>query len=340
MSSRVKSYKAKAPVFIALLLSMATAKAQNVKRMADGHPDFSGFYNVDPKAGEESGANEQSSGPHVLKKLPDGSILYEHTGEVDAGTGLDTTPADGGPNVPPYKPEYMQKAKAIAATGYGNATKLDPMFDCKPLGVPRTQLQSLSVAFPILQIVQNPDALAILFEASPGPFYRIIYTDGRGHPNDLDTSYMGDSIGHWEGDTLVVDTIGLNDDTWYSAGTKMSGYANIHSEKEHVIERWSRSGNKLTYQATVEDPVMLTRPWVIPPKVMTVAVPGDYLQPEMCNTNDKSHLVSESEKDKYLCNWCNTDTLYGGSEGKTSTGVAIPDNLKDAAKTKATTPNK
>ena len=72
--------------------------------------------------------------------------------------------------------------------------------------------------------------------------YRIIYMDGREHPKDLDTSYMGNSIGHWEGDTLVIDTIGLNDETWLGRNK----YQEIHSDKEHVVERWTRTSDVLS----------------------------------------------------------------------------------------------
>ena len=68
----------------------------------------------------------------------------------------------------------------------------------------------------------NPAGIAVMYENSPGPVYRVIYTDGRQHPKDLDTSYMGNSIGHWEGDTLVIDTVGLNDETWLG-GAKIPG---------------------------------------------------------------------------------------------------------------------
>ena len=113
------------------------------------------------------------------------------------------------------------------------------------------------------QIVETPQIITILFESSPYSTYRIIYMDGRQHPNDLDTSYMGHSIGHWEGDTLVVDVVGLNDETWLGGGFTGFKNAKIHSDKEHVIERISRNGDVMTYEATVEDPVMFTKPWVV-----------------------------------------------------------------------------
>ena len=140
--------------------------------------------------------------------------------------------------------------KDILATVYGSSTALDPIMDCKPLGVPRTGVGVEEH----LQIIQHPNIVALLWENDPGPVYRVVYTDGRQHPKDLDTSYMGHSVGHWEGETLVVDVVGLNDETWIGGGTQGPRGANIHSDKEHVVERWTRNGDDLTYEATVEDP--------------------------------------------------------------------------------------
>ena len=145
---------------------------------------------------------------------------------------------------------------------------------------------------------------------------------------------MGDSIGHWEGSTLVVDVTGLNDETWLGGGTKPT-YASIHSDKLHVIERYTRTGNTLTLQQTVEDPVMFTRPWVLAPRSINIGPPGDYIQPAMCLVRDKEHFIKESETDKYLCNWCLPDSAYGGSKDSITTGEKIPDSLKGTLKQKA-----
>ncbi len=137
-------------------------------------------------------------------------------------------------------------------------------------------------------LVHTPEMLAILYEASPGPYWRIIYTDGRSHPEDPDTSYYGHSIGQWEGDTLVVDTVALNDETWL--GGRQSGnikFTTIHSDRMHVIERITRKGDRITHEVTVEDPVMFTRPWVMEPRTMRVNRTGDYNQPQVCVGRDE-----------------------------------------------------
>ena len=209
------------------------------------------------------------------------------------------------PSQPVYKPEYMAKVKAIGDAKYGGTTQLDPQFDCKPSGIPRG-------SFGTMQILQTPQAIGILFESPSDD--RIIYTDGRPHPKDLDTSFMGHSIGHWEGDTLVVDTIGLNDETWLGGDVRGADkYTSIHSDKEHVIERWTLKGDVLSYEATIEDPVMFAKPWVINPRHITRAVPGDYLMQFNCITNDKGHTITPSAKDKFVCVWCSPEGAYGAA---------------------------
>ena len=124
-----------------------------------------------------------------------------------------------------------------------------------------------------------------------GDQYRVIPMDGRAHTPlaDLDGTWKGESIGHWEGDTLVVDTIGFNDTSWLDYG----GY--FHSENMHVIERLRREGNTLTWQATVEDPDVLMKPWAINPRVQKLNPdPKATLAESLpCVERDLSHLVTK-----------------------------------------------
>jgi len=271
-------------------------------RLPDGHPDLTGYWNN----GQAGGASTRQ-----FERSNDGSILFDFgtnfNGDDYGGrqpcAANDETPRCLDPNEPPYKPEYMAKVKEIAATEYANTTALDPQMDCKPLGVPRAGLGGM-------EIVQGPQSVAILYESAPYSLYRIIYTDGRPHPADLDTSYMGHSIGHWEGDTLVVDVAGLSDETWLGGGGRQK-YATIHSDKEHVIERWTRNGDELNYEATVEDPVMFTKPWVIAPRKVRHAGPtlssNDGVLEQRCTVNDKDHFIKPSADDKPYCSYRCTD---------------------------------
>jgi hypothetical protein len=121
--------------------------------------------------------------------------------------------------------------------------------DCMPLAGP----QAFAVPYQF-QLVQSAHDLAIL-NGYPGTF-RIVPTDGGPHPPDPDPTWMGDSIAHWDGDTLVVDSVGFNDKT------EINGYK--HTDALHIIERFSRPNfETLTYEATMEDPNVFVKPWTM-----------------------------------------------------------------------------
>jgi len=257
-------------------------------RTSDGHPDLSGYWGGQNFAGQQ------------FERSNDGSILFDFStafNDRKPCSDDDDSPRCVDPNEPPYKPEYLAKVKEISATAYAGTTSLDPQMECKPLGVPRAGVGQM-------EVVQGPQSIAILYESAPYSLYRIIYMDGRPHPADLDTSYMGHSIGHWEGDALVVDVTGLSDETWLANRLK---YGNIHSDKEHVIERWTRKGDELTYEATVEDPVMFTKPWVNTPRKVQHAGPSlssnDGVLEQMCTKEDKNHFITPSSADSPHCNY-------------------------------------
>jgi len=261
----------------------ATTPAAPTPRLSDGHPDLNGFWS-NPQANSEDGGTPGQLG----FRSQDGSVLFDFGGP----NGFQGVPKQTA-NQPHYKPEYALKVKALADSMYGGSTNLDPMVQCKPMGIPRG-------GFGTMEIVQTPKVVALLFENPSDD--RVIYTDGRSHPKDQDTSFMGDSIGHWDGETLVVDVAGLNDETWYAGGVGgATNFSTIHSDKEHVVERWTRKGNGITYEATVEDPVMLAEPWIITPRHVQLAKPDDYLLQFNCITNDVGHIIQPTENDKFKC---------------------------------------
>jgi hypothetical protein len=271
--------------------------------MANGKPDFTGYY-INGVAGV---SNAQAVGDSdVITRAPDGSIFFAYGGSgagVEAAEDGNTVEelAERNRNPAPYKPEYAAKVKELFQYSYGPRDNLkDPNLDCKPAGPMRAPIG-------IMHVIHNPQGVAILYEAAPGQSYRVIYTDGRKHPERFDSSFMGHSIGHWEGDTLVVDTVGLNDETWMGNVT-----ASLHSDQVHMIERFSRQGDELAYQATIEDPVMFTKPWVKGVQKITIGPKDDFIQPQMCVGLTKAHQIANSPKDTIKCNWCNTQDLYGG----------------------------
>ncbi len=146
---------------------------------------------------------------------------------------------------PPMQPWAEAKFKALSGR------ELDPARSCFPYGVPRILL-----ALRPFEIVQNPGRVLILFEQNH--WVRQIHMDGREHPGpeDLFPTWMGHSIGEWDGDTLVVDTIGRNDKTWLDH----AGHPN--TDALHVVERYRRVDQEtLVVDVTIDDPKAYTKPW-------------------------------------------------------------------------------
>jgi hypothetical protein len=161
-------------------------------------------------------------------------------------------------------------------------SKDDPETNCLPTGVPRIA----PYPWRIVQMPadKKPTHIFFLFEANIHS-YRQIFMDGRKHPVDPNPTWSGDSIGKWEGDTLVVDTIGYNDRFWFD----FRGHP--HTERLHTVERYTRrSYGTLVNEVTIEDPGAYARPF----KLMFTAVlqPGDELIEYICNENnqDVSHI--------------------------------------------------
>lgn len=175
-------------------------------------------------------------------------LLFEGEESVAAARAYDTAhgrAAPPPPEPPPYKPEAeKQRQYYLGRKGID-----DPMARCLLSGVPRIMFRPLP-----FEIVQLPNRVLILYEIHHA--FRIIPTDGTPHPDDLEPSYLGDSTGRWEGDTLVVDVTGFNDKSW------LQGVGTVHSEKLRVTERYTRDTfETIRYEVTIEDPETLTKPW-------------------------------------------------------------------------------
>lgn len=154
---------------------------------------------------------------------------------------------------PPMTPwaaeKYKQAKPSFGPHPFKIAEANDPVYHgCYPPGVPRVFLHPL-----IMEIVQTPARVIMLFEYDQ--MRREIYTDGRKHDTSLGPSWMGDSIGHWEGDTLVVDTINFNDKTW------LDRIGHPHSDALHLVERMKRADHDtFVDDMTIEDPKAYTKP--------------------------------------------------------------------------------
>jgi hypothetical protein len=169
-------------------------------------------------------------------------------------------------------------AEALYRERRANLSKDDPEGFCLPAGVPRIS------PFPY-KVVQTPALLVILHEGNVHSF-REFFLDGRGHPKGLDHLWMGHSIGKWEGDTLVVDTVGFNEKTW------MNGQGIPHTDALHVTERFTRPDlGHLEIEITLEDPGALLAPHTF--KRVHTLMQGAELLEYVCNefNIDKDRLV-------------------------------------------------
>ena len=233
-------------------------------KMADGHPNLNGYW-------------ASSRGPDT----PVNSEFGERNSFIKRGDWRNAREAYADPNQPPYKPALSAKVEELAK----NESKMDTAFFCKPGGVPRVG--------PPHAIVQAPGMpIVFLYQVNSGNTFRLVPTDGRPHDPNLDLLYYGDSIGRWDGDTLVVDSVGFNDETWLGI------YGWFHSDKLHVVERLSRVGDTLRYQATIEDPEVLTRPWTMNPWVSVRTTKELLIENPPCVELDIDHVTSFDEKTK------------------------------------------
>ena len=157
---------------------------------------------------------------------------------------------------PIYKPEFWDKVQALDMW----TNKEDPVMTCQPLGVPREG--------PPRRIYQTASDVTLLYfggDAGGGyGEYRVIPTGGGKHDpkRAIEATYMGYTIGHWEGDTLVLDSISFVDTTWLGRGGL------FHSDQMRVVEKFTRQGDALLYDVTVEDPEVLVEPWVLPTRTV------------------------------------------------------------------------
>jgi hypothetical protein len=201
-----------------VLAAAASSRAQELPRMPDGKPDFSGIY-TPPSTVNATG--------------PRGNLIFN---------------ADKMAPLKPGAESLLYEARN------GDPRHDEPRAMCLPAGFPSGMLYILPI-----QIVQNPNHIVIIPELQRAA--RIIPTDGRPHREGIEPSYYGDSVGRWEGDTLVIDTVNFKrwilDDYHYTDPTK----TRWHSDALHTIERLQRSGDKLLYQITIDDPEIFTRPF-------------------------------------------------------------------------------
>jgi len=214
------------------------------------HPDLTGNYTYTDWIGNYMTGGGRRCGP---TQAPDCTRSDNQTYDFE----LYSPSRFGNMGRPTYKPEFWDKVQQLDMW----TNKYDPVMTCQPLGVPREG--------PPRRIIQTDKDVVFIYTGGDagGGYgeYRIIPTDGRQHGKDaeFDFTYLGNTVGRWEGDTLVLDAVAFNDFTWLGRG----GF--FHSDRMHVVERFTRQGDALLYDVMVEDPEVLTEPWVLPTRTVT-----------------------------------------------------------------------
>ncbi len=231
---------------------------------------------VDPEGGGQAFAslnhlrsNSTAPTPRTANGKPDLSGIWG----PDRGFTIDISNALKPGDELPLQPWALQVTKE-------RMSKDDPDANCLPTGVPRMS------PYP-WKIVQTPGLIVFLYEGNMHS-YRQIFLDGRDHPKDPDPTWFGDSIGKWDGDTLVVDTIGFNDKFWFDDA------AHPHTEKLHVTERYRRTDfGHLDFEVTIDDPGAYTRPFTLYGHAPLLV--NTELMEYVCNENnqDPSHIVGK-----------------------------------------------
>ena len=265
-------------------------------RTADGHPDLTGVWNglgdnlngVPNQMANDGISIDSESASHDIfshadvATFPRNATRGQNNEEGERAASLLRRV---GSNRPVYKPQYWPMVRDLDA----NANEEDPSNNCMPAGIPRAGIPSY--------IGQTPGYFIFIYPGQGGliatqTMYRMIPVDGRKHTplQDLDGTYTGEAIAHWDGDTLVVDTYGFNSNTWFD---QIGGY--FHSEDMHVVERFHRDGNTLTWTATVEDPEVLLEPWTTTPRVQLLNPRPNGMLPESqpCSERDLAHTVTK-----------------------------------------------
>jgi hypothetical protein len=243
------------------------AAAEPAPRFADGTPNL----------GRVPGEKGTWNVPYVTNMAErivesDGQTLAERR-RTQAGAGAARGGAKSEPQVP-----FQPWAAALYDYHSANESKYDPEGYCLPPGGPRM----MATPYP-MEIIQLPEQkrIIMIFEGATH-IWREIYMDGRPHPQGeaLNPTYLGHSVGRWEGDTLVVDVVGFNEGTW------VDFFGHPHTDLMHVVERFSRPAkNTLRYEATIDDPGAYTRSftvrWTIPWN------PEGELSEYICQENNK-----------------------------------------------------
>jgi hypothetical protein len=274
---------------ISISVARTAGQAARAARTPDNKPDFSGIWQVNNEANWDLQAHEARPGAVTQA----GAYPYDYA-RVQAAPVLALGAAGGvpgsigvvqGDGEIPYKPE----AAAIKKENGEHWIDRDPELKCYLPGVPR----AMYMPYPF-QIVQSTNKIQVAFAFSSTA--RTIHLDKVEAPPD--DTWMGHSVGHWEGDTLVVDVSGFNDKGWFDRA------GNFHSEALHLVERFTMmTPDAINYEVTIEDPKVFTRSWKIAMPLYRRLEPNMQLLEYRCTEFVEEFLYGNLRKNQLVKHW-------------------------------------
>ena len=237
----------------------------------------------------QTGTAATAASPGPVPRMPDGhpDLSGVWWRGADVGPGLFAAGrGSGAAPAPSFTSLYLPSAQARAKT---LRDKDDPSLGCVPTAFGTLNVSLFDVGA-VGQIIQTPKFVVMLTETYHG--FQIIPFDGRPHRDAVPPSYHGDAIGRWEGDTFVVDKTNFTDFNWISA----EGRVSFHSDALHMVERYRRVDAKtLEIEATLEDPKVLTKPWVVPKQTLQLA-PFDQIMELGCSGAATQSLIDAAQE--------------------------------------------
>lgn len=242
-------------------------------RLENGRPDLTGSW-------RSAGGGMESAGGGMFRRCsPFQQDCMEWTNQ--SADFVFMAPSRLDMNKPLYRPEYWDKVQALDMW----TNRDDPVMTCLPLGVPRQG--------PPSRIFHTEDDMTMFYRGvldGGGGYneFRMFRLDKTEHTDDdrYAYSYFGVPVVSWEGDTLVLESIGFTDETWFGRG----GY--FHSADMKVIERFTRTGNTMLYEVTIEDPEVLVEPWVMNPRRLVLSENNTILDERNACTETELEQVS------------------------------------------------
>ncbi len=229
----------------------SAAASAMTPRLANGKPDMTGSW-TSPSLGPPGGGNRRCGPTQTRCEVPNDNFVVDYAWISPSRYWM-------GQVGPVYRPEYWDKVQELDMW----TNKHDPIMTCQPMGIPRQGEPR--------RIFHTANDITLFYTFSDygggNREYRMIPTDGRQHdPNQArQATYLGYSVGKWEGDTLVIDSISFVDSTWLGRGGL------FHSGDMRIVERFTRKGNEILHEMTIHDPESFVEPWVMPARTLTLS---------------------------------------------------------------------